>query len=133
MTNRTFYRFKYIRILKLIGLLCVLTGVWIGITLPPRPPGPLSAVHASANVRQFTLRELNKFDGSDPALPIYLAFSGNVYDVTSGKSYYQPGGVYHYLAGRDASVELHIAGGEIIKRKYPVVGRLITDEVSLLN
>lgn len=133
MTNRTFYRFKHIRILKLIGLLCVLTGVWIGITLPPRSPGPLSNVHASEEIRQFTLRELNKYDGSDPALPIYLAFSGNVYDVTSGKSFYQPSGVYHYLAGRDASVELHIAGGEIIKRKYPVVGRLITDQVAVLQ
>jgi len=48
-----------------------------------------------------------------------------VYDVSSGrKQYYDPGKPYHMLAGTDASALLKIAGGDIIARKYPVVGRL---------
>lgn len=132
MPTHTFYRNKYVRFLKLVGVICLIIGAGIGITLPPRYQLPAS-VQATAAVRQFTLKELNNYDGSDVSLPIYLAFSGNVYDVSNGKKFYEPGGVYHYLAGRDASVELHIAGGEIIKRKYPVVGRLISDEVALIN
>lgn len=73
----------------------------------------------------FTQEELKKYDGTDPNLPIYLALDGNVYDVTKGKEFYEVGGSYHSLAGKDSSLELNIVGGDIIKRKYPVIGRLI--------
>ncbi len=72
----------------------------------------------------FTLDELSKYNGDDPSLPIYIGMNGFVYDVTAGKKFYEPGGSYHDLAGRDSSVDLNIAGGGIIKSKYPVVGRL---------
>ena len=68
--------------------------------------------------------ELKRFDGTDPSLPIYLALEGLVYDVTAGRKFYAVGGPYHWLAGRDSTNDLHIAGGDIIKRKYPVIGRL---------
>lgn len=77
-------------------------------------------------LRKFTVEELKKYNGTNPELPIYLVLDGNVYDVTKGKEFYIPGGPYHYLAGKDSSFELHIVGGDIIKRKYPVIGRLIS-------
>lgn len=68
---------------------------------------------------------LSEFSGTDPDKPIYLALDGFVYDVTAGKEFYQTGGQYHFLAGRDASAELHIAGAGIIRRKYPIVATYI--------
>ena len=79
---------------------------------------------ANKNIKQFTLKELALYNGVDPKRPIYLALDGYVYDVTKGKEYYEVGGPYHDLAGRDASKELHLVGGGIIKRKYPIIGRL---------
>lgn len=68
---------------------------------------------------------LAQYDGTDPSKPILLALDGLVYDVSVGRdSYYAPGKPYHILAGVDASALLHIAGGDIITRKYPVVGRM---------
>lgn len=80
-----------------------------------------------AGITSFTASQLAEYDGTDPHKPIYIAMDGLVYDVTAGKSYYQSGGSYHYLAGRDSTADLHIAGGGLIKRKYPVIGRLQTD------
>jgi len=73
----------------------------------------------------FTESELSKFDGSDGSAPIYLALNGLVYDVSTGRDFYKTDGPYHYLAGKDSSDELNLVGGEIIKKKYPVIGRLI--------
>ena len=53
--------------------------------------------------RVFSEKQLAKYDGSDPSLPIYLAINGVVYDVTAGKDYYGPEGGYHFFAGKDAS------------------------------
>lgn len=72
----------------------------------------------------LTLTELAQYNGNDPAKPIYLVFQGNIYDVTSGKEFYQPGGSYHYLAGADSTPDLELIGGNIIKVKYPIVGVL---------
>jgi predicted heme/steroid binding protein len=83
-------------------------------TAPETPPLPV-----------FTKESLAQYDGADPSLPIYLAFEGNVYDVTEGKRFYEPGGAYHFLAGTDGTPMLRIAGGGIIKEKYPVVGTYV--------
>lgn len=78
-----------------------------------------------AENREFSPEALARYNGENPSLPIYLGLDGKVYDVTSGKQYYMPGASYHYLAGRDASIDLHavlVAG--LVKMKYPVVGTL---------
>ena len=74
------------------------------------------------NLKLFTASELSKFNGVDPKLPIYLALDGYVYDITSGVEFYKVGGPYHDLAGKDASQELYLVGGDIIRRKYSIVG-----------
>ncbi len=78
----------------------------------------------SDKLPQFTREQLKVFDGTDPSKPIYLALDGLVYDVTPGKEFYQTGGAYHDLAGKDSSEPLHLVGGSIIKRKYRVIGTL---------
>lgn len=70
----------------------------------------------------YTASSLATFDGTDETKPIYIAIDGNVYDVTEGKKFYAPGGVYHFLAGTDGTTLLKVMGGDIIKKKYPVVG-----------
>lgn len=83
-----------------------------------------SATVQTENLKMFTEEELKKYDGTDPNLPIYIGMEGLVYDVSEGREYYQTDGVYHYLAGKDSTTELKIAGGGIIKRKYKVIGKL---------
>lgn len=70
----------------------------------------------------YTTASLAQFNGEDPTLPIYIAFNGAVYDVTSGRKFYGPNGTYHFLAGSDGTSLLKIMGGDIIKKKYPVIG-----------
>ena len=74
---------------------------------------------------ELNKEQLSEYNGDNPDKPIYIAMDGLIYDVTQGRKYYQTDGAYHYIAGTDATSELHIAGGDIIKRKYLVVGKLI--------
>jgi hypothetical protein len=46
---------------------------------------------------------LKRYDGSDPSLPLYLAINGTIYDVSSGRRFYGPGGSYQYFGGVDAT------------------------------
>ena len=113
---------KSMRILILsLSLLVGLAGLAYGRISggPVRQP-----VMAGSVLRDFTSPQLSEFDGTDPEKPVYLAFEGYVYDVSRGRSFYEPGGPYHELAGGDATELLHIAGGSIIRKKYPVIGIL---------
>ncbi|KAI0051308.1 cytochrome b5 [Auriscalpium vulgare] len=53
----------------------------------------------------YTPKTLLKYDGVDPAGAgrILLAIAGTVFDVTAGRNFYGPGGMYGNFAGRDAS------------------------------
>ena len=73
----------------------------------------------------MTVADLSQYDGTQADKPIYLAMNGLVYDVTAGKSFYQKGGTYHSLAGKDDTAALRVFGGDIIQRKYPVIARLV--------
>ncbi|KAH9952410.1 cytochrome b5 [Lactifluus volemus] len=50
----------------------------------------------------FTPRTLTKFNGLDGGR-ILLAIAGTVFDVTAGRGFYGPDGMYGNFAGRDAS------------------------------
>ncbi|KKR05718.1 MAG: hypothetical protein UT34_C0002G0225 [candidate division WS6 bacterium GW2011_GWF2_39_15] len=69
--------------------------------------------------------DLSKYNGAIKGRPILIGLNGYVYDVTEGKKFYEPGGTYHYLAGKDSSSELNLIGGDIIRRKYPIVGVIV--------
>ncbi|GAA5935130.1 cytochrome b5-like heme/steroid binding domain-containing protein [Sporobolomyces koalae] len=57
----------------------------------------------STKWQTFTKRELAQYDGKTAGDRILFAIRRKVYDVTSGKSFYGPGGPYEIFAGRDAS------------------------------
>lgn len=84
-----------------------------------------SSIATESNLPTYTASELAQYDGSDPNKPIYIGYNGYVYDVTAGKQYYEAGGVYNFLAGKDSSDQLNIIGGDIIQKKYPIVGKLV--------
>lgn len=52
--------------------------------------------------RTFTPHTLLPYSGEAGA-PVYLAVRGRVFDVSSGRNFYGPGGPYANFAGRDAS------------------------------
>ncbi|KAI4859799.1 cytochrome b5 [Hypoxylon rubiginosum] len=51
----------------------------------------------------LTPTELAQYDGADEAKPVYLAINGTIYDVSSNRRTYGPGGSYRFLAGADAA------------------------------
>lgn len=51
----------------------------------------------------FSDGTLAQYDGSDPNKPLYIAIDGDVYDVSSNRLTYGPGGSYNIFAGRDAA------------------------------
>jgi predicted heme/steroid binding protein len=53
--------------------------------------------------REFTYEELAQFDGKNPDLPIYVALTGVIYDVSESRDLYKEGKGYHIFAGKDAS------------------------------
>lgn len=52
---------------------------------------------------KLTDAELLAFTGEDPEKPIYVALNGTIFDVSSGRGFYGPGGHYGHFAGRDAT------------------------------
>lgn len=57
---------------------------------------------ASSPGAVLTKEQLARYNG-DGGSPLYLAFLGEVYDVSSKKEHYGKGGGYHFFVGRDAS------------------------------
>jgi len=119
---------KHFKAIVLLSLTLLLTLVTIDMVLSVSKISHASSSAAeNQDLPSFTLDELKKYDGTDPQLPIYLAYEGKVYDLSSGRSFYQSGATYHFLAGKDSTTELNFAGGGIIKSKYPVVGKLVNN------
>lgn len=80
---------------------------------------------------ELTLDQLKQYDGTDPSKPIYISVRGRVFDVSTGKSFYGPGGSYAMFAGKDASRAL----AKMSTRDEDVIGSLdeLTDkELSVL-
>ncbi|CAD6241974.1 unnamed protein product [Miscanthus lutarioriparius] len=75
---------------------------------------------------ELTAAQLRAYDGTDPSKPIYVSVRGKVYDVTSGRGFYGPGGAYAVFAGREASRAL----GKMSKDEADVSGDLsgLTDK-----
>ncbi|KAK2767822.1 hypothetical protein FQN54_003983 [Arachnomyces sp. PD_36] len=68
----------------------------------PKPSVQLPQGPAPVVFRTFTPSTLLPFNGEGGA-PVYLAVRGQVFDVSSGRNFYGPGGPYENFAGRDAT------------------------------
>ncbi|KGN63002.1 probable steroid-binding protein 3 [Cucumis sativus] len=99
---------------------------------------------------ELTPLQLSVYNGTDPTKPIYVALKGQIYNVTSGRSFYGSGGPYAMFAGKDASRALAkmtkneeditsslegLSEKEIgvlndwenkFQAKYPIVGRVVS-------
>ncbi|KAF5474325.1 hypothetical protein F2P56_006234 [Juglans regia] len=51
----------------------------------------------------MTEQQLRAYSGSDSNKPILMAIKGQIYDVSSSRMFYGPGGPYGMFAGREAS------------------------------
>ncbi|KAI1394156.1 cytochrome b5 [Hypoxylon trugodes] len=91
------------------GLVTPLNAILLTITLyttyllfKPSPPATLPREPPAIVFRTFTPRTLFPYNGQN-GMPVFLAVRGRVFDVTSGRNFYGPGGPYENFAGRDAS------------------------------
>eukprot|EP00878_Enallax_costatus_P008046 GHUV01008413.1.p1 GENE.GHUV01008413.1~~GHUV01008413.1.p1 ORF type:complete len:239 (+),score=26.50 GHUV01008413.1:190-906(+) len=99
-------------------------------------------------VKQFTLDELSRHDGSDPSLPMLLSIRGVVFDITTGKNFYGPDGIYPF-AGHEVARAFALISTDVkdcndnleglgamemdslkewemkFNSKYPIVGQLV--------
>lgn len=69
---------------------------------------------------ELTASELKGYDGTVEGKPIYLSVRGVIFDVTTGKNFYGPGGSYSMLAGREVSRAL----GKMSKNEEDISGDL---------
>jgi predicted heme/steroid binding protein len=119
LRNRQNNRNSALRLVAFVGLLAGLDILFFHVLNRP------AIAQKQVRLRPYTSAELALYNGTDPGKPTLLAMDGYVYDVSTGReSYYGPGKPYHLLAGADASALLHIAGGDIVAKKYTVVGIL---------
>ncbi|KAI4348528.1 hypothetical protein L6164_009241 [Bauhinia variegata] len=52
---------------------------------------------------EITEQELRAYNGSDPNKPLLMAIRGQIYDVSSSRNFYGPGGPYAMFAGKECS------------------------------
>ncbi|KAH9987903.1 cytochrome b5-like heme/steroid binding domain-containing protein [Russula compacta] len=95
---------KFFSVVVLIVLLAgkFVTGEWVGSDLD-LGGALLKRWLLPVPQRLFSEQGLAEFGGADAAKPIYLAIDGDVYDVTSNRRIYGPGGSYALMAGVDAA------------------------------
>lgn len=97
---------------------------------------------------ELSLKQLAEFDGRDSGKPIYLALAGIIFNVTAGRQFYGPEGMYPFagkecaralakmsLDDKDCSGSIDdLSPGERetlkdwdsrFKEKYPQVGRIV--------
>lgn len=82
-------------------------------------------VTETTGMKEFTLEELAEYDGSNENGTIYVAYQGQVYDVSSDSKLWRNGDHEGCPAGIDVTgmIEETPHGAEIMS-KYPVVGTL---------
>jgi 2-oxoglutarate/2-oxoacid ferredoxin oxidoreductase subunit beta len=77
-----------------------------------------------ASLKPFTLEELHRFDGTG-GNPIYIAYKGKVYDLSSSPLFQGEKRMRCHIAGKDLTKDIDVAPhGEDLVFKFPAVGRL---------
>ncbi|PON91035.1 Cytochrome b5-like heme/steroid binding domain containing protein [Trema orientale] len=57
----------------------------------------------SLQLGDMTEKELRAYNGSDPNKPLLISVKGQIYDVSSSRMFYGPGGPYAMFTGKEAS------------------------------
>ncbi|XP_019941226.1 neuferricin [Paralichthys olivaceus] len=82
----------------------VVVSVLVAVLLVPRDGSVKPGSPQTITVRLLSRHELSLYDGEQGSKGLYLAIMGQVFDVSKGHKHYGPGGAYHFMAGRDASL-----------------------------
>lgn len=78
----------------------------------------------SEELKLYTLEELKNFDGTE-GRPIYIAYKGKIYNISSSPLFQGEKRMRCHIAGKDLTGDIEIAPhGEELVFKFPVVGRL---------
>jgi predicted heme/steroid binding protein/uncharacterized membrane protein len=83
----------------------------------------------SQRLRRFTKRELQGFIGGE-GKPVYVAFKGEVYDVSNSHLWTNGAHQGRHSAGKDLTTSiLNAPHNEEVLRKFPVVGELVEEKL----
>jgi predicted heme/steroid binding protein len=97
-------------------------------------PRPIEKVEEKPEIpteglKPFTLQELHHFNGTE-GKPIYIAFKGKVYDLSTSPLFQGEKRMRCHLAGKDLTKDMDIAPhGEDLVFKFSVVGKLSGERV----
>lgn len=73
-------------------------------------------------MKTFTEEELKKYDGSDPSTPVYIAYEGKVYDVTSHPLFMEGMHFEHYCGCDLSDYMAEAPHSAEVMAEIPVVG-----------
>ncbi|XP_026183291.1 neuferricin isoform X1 [Mastacembelus armatus] len=107
-------------------VLVAFLSISLALLFVPREWSPKFASDPSQETpeRLLSRSDLSRYDGEDGSRGLYLAILGHVFDVHKGHKHYGPGGAYHFMAGKDAS--LAFITGDFTEKG-------LTDDVSSLS
>ncbi|CAD6886343.1 unnamed protein product [Tilletia laevis] len=96
--------------LLLVTFLLAVSSVVVA-TASPSPDGASASSSSgeggkrkpSRQLRVITMEQLRKFDGTNTSLPLLIALDRRVYDVSTKRDVYGPGGGYETFSGRDST------------------------------
>ena len=78
-----------------------------------------------AELKKFTLDELAKYDGKE-GRPIYVAYKGKVYDLTSSELWEEGDHQGLHEAGKDLTKDIEDAPHDPDElERFPIVGELV--------
>ena len=77
-------------------------GVTATTTMVPSSTPATIRGHRCSSTKEFTYEELRKYNGVDDE-KIYTCLYDTVFDITTGRGFYGPGGSYHIIAGKNGS------------------------------
>lgn len=81
--------------------------------VPVSEDGVYNVVRVDPSDRIFSKDELAQYDGKEGSPGLYLAILGLVYDVSSGRRFYEAGAGYGFFAGKSGNLNLLVDSSEI--------------------